>query len=122
MAEQRDLAANRAAAINTVRLGGEGGSLFMAADAHLSVDDLTGTGVRLALNTGPATGHKPLRYFLRFPQEGQALERIKRGLQNPGASWRQPGSIGMVRNPSRARFPGVFRGLTRTSWWRARAI
>jgi len=85
VADQRELAANRAAAISTVRLGGEGGALFMATDAHLSVDDLTGTGARLALNTGSATGHKPLRYFLRFPQAGQDLERIKGGLQNPGA-------------------------------------
>ncbi len=63
----------------------DGGSepLFLAADTPLSIASDSGLGYVLASPAGPAAGDKPLRYFLRFPQEGQNLDKIQAGLQQP---------------------------------------
>lgn len=70
---------------NTIRLGGESGALFMAADSQLSNEDATEVDAILRLRPGSATDPRPLRYFLRFPREGQDMERIKAGLEKPSA-------------------------------------
>lgn len=58
--------------------------IFMLADAGLSLGDELGHGRRFLLPTGHATSDRPVRYFLRFPQEGQPFEKLQAGLNEPG--------------------------------------
>ncbi|MGA2984354.1 MAG: hypothetical protein ABSG32_11080 [Terriglobia bacterium] len=80
---KRELAIRPSEGASTVRLGGESGALFLAADSRLSTEDEMEVGTLLRLKPGSATSPRPLRYFLRFPQEGQDMERIKTGLEKP---------------------------------------
>ena len=64
-----------------MRLGGESGSLFLAVDSVLSLEDTTVAGATLRLKPGSATSHRPLRYSLRFPRQGQDIETVKAGTE-----------------------------------------
>lgn len=69
-------------------VGGETGLLFMVSDSQLlssrslSIED-TGHGYLFEFPQEAATTDKPSSFFLRFPQESQAVEKIKDGLVNP---------------------------------------
>ncbi|HYW44612.1 MAG TPA: hypothetical protein VE959_17255 [Bryobacteraceae bacterium] len=97
---------------NAVYLDG-GGSLLVASDQQLSGPSDTGVEWVLRGKPGAARADEPLRQFFRFPQEGQALEKIAAGLAEPYAllaearefwrawrpfgepvSWRMPGRYG----------------------------
>ena len=43
----------------------------------------TGSGYTVDLPAGAASSEKPLRHFLRFPQQGQAAEKLTAGLATP---------------------------------------
>ena len=85
VSSKRELAIHPSDEASTVRLGGESGPLFLAVDSRLSTEDQPAVDAILHLKPGSATSPRPLRYFLRFPQEGQDLERIRPGLEKPGA-------------------------------------
>jgi hypothetical protein len=86
------------------------GRPFLVADAPLRASD-TGSGCVLALPEAPARIDRPLRFFLRFPQEGQDAELIAGLRDAPGllaearAWWRE-------RTPFHGnvswQFPGVY--------------
>jgi len=68
---------------SAVTLDGEAEPIFMVADTVLTRGEATGVGQRYLLPTGLATGDRPARYFFRFPQAGQPLEKLKAGLAEP---------------------------------------
>ncbi len=61
------------------------GQLFAACDAPFGASSDDGAGGSVYLASGVARAGAPLRRFLRFPQEGQPLERIAAGLKTPEA-------------------------------------
>lgn len=65
-----------------VRLGGDEKPLLLVSDSPLALRD-TGAGLVLTALGGAATGDRPLRRFFRFPQQGQAFERLRAGLGAP---------------------------------------
>src|ERR1039458_6676081 len=98
---------------NAVYLDGDGGALLFASDQPCLGPSDAGVEWVLRGKLGPARAGEPLRQFFRFPQEGQALEKIAAGLAEPDAllaearefwrawrpfggpvSWRVPGSYG----------------------------
>ena len=98
---------------NAVYLDGDGGALLFASDQPCLGPSDAGVEWVLRGKLGPARAGEPLRQFFRFPQEGQALEKIAAGLAEPDAllaearefwrawrpfgepvSWRVPGSHG----------------------------
>jgi hypothetical protein len=98
---------------NAVYLDGDGGPLLFASDQACAGPSDTGVEWALRGTLGPAAAGAPLRQFFRFPQEGQALEKIAAGLAEPDAllaearefwrawrpfgepvSWHMPGSHG----------------------------
>ena len=98
---------------NAVYLDGDGGPLLFASDQPCSGPTDAGVEWVFRGKPGPAGASQPLRQFFRFPQEGQALEKIAAGLAEPDAllgeardywrawrpfaepvSWRVPGRHG----------------------------
>ncbi len=59
-----------------------GTRLFLLSDSPLTVEDY-GYQKTYRPSGGAATSGTPLRYFLRFPQEGQDVQKLKGNLKNP---------------------------------------
>jgi hypothetical protein len=70
--------------VSAVTLDGEPEPIFMVADAVMSRGEGIGVGQQFVLPTGRATGDRPARYFFRFPQTGQSIEKLQAGLAEPG--------------------------------------
>ena len=72
---------------NLIYLGQDAPRLFMAVASTAGpqspdVDDQA-LGTVFRFPGGPASYDRPLRFFLRFPQEGQDIGKIQSGLQSP---------------------------------------
>jgi hypothetical protein len=61
----------------------DGGAVFCASDGPLGRVSDNGSAWRVVAGAGVARPGAPLRRFLRFPQEGQPLERFEAGLKQP---------------------------------------
>ncbi|MCC6858277.1 MAG: hypothetical protein IT158_06945 [Bryobacterales bacterium] len=68
---------------NAAHLESETGPLLMLADMPLTRRSDTGQGIVLSGPVSRAAADQPHRCFLRFPQEGQDLDRLKAGLAEP---------------------------------------
>jgi hypothetical protein len=66
-----------------LRLDNEAGSPFLVADAPLSLHEDGSVFRAYQLNAGMAAEGRPYRCFFRFPQEGQAFDKLKEGLETP---------------------------------------
>jgi hypothetical protein len=96
----RSLTVQESGRTKLFHVSGEKGPLFMVSDSQLTsrsfnAEDV-GHGYLFEFPQEATTTDQPSRYFLRFPQEGQAFEEIKNGLANPNhllsevhAYWRQ---------------------------------
>ncbi len=66
-----------------VYLGNESSTPFLIANTPSPSHQQTGRGCRIMLKDGAASGDRPLTCFVRIPQEGQDLAKIKEGLEKP---------------------------------------
>jgi len=69
--------------VGAVTLDGDTEPIFMVADAILSRGEGTGVGQQFLLPTGLAAGDRSARYFFRFPQTGQPIEKLQAGRAEP---------------------------------------
>lgn len=72
-----------AARTTDLRLDSPANAPFLIADAPLSLDEDGAFYKKYAFQTGVAAEGKPLRYFIRLPQEGQSQDSLKEGLADP---------------------------------------
>ena len=81
---RREVTVERAGSAWAARLDNASGPVLLASAVELRRAD-RGSDVLLSAPAGEASPGSPLRYFFRFPQEGQTLERVAAGLANPAA-------------------------------------
>jgi len=96
---------------SVVALDSEAGPVFMVSDRPLERGEGMGGAEQFLLAAGLATDDQPAHYFLRFPQEGQPVEKLTRGLEEPRQllaevrdywrGWRPCGGDVQVRLPGR---------------------
>jgi hypothetical protein len=67
----------------TLRLGTDVAPLFAVVGSPFSATENSQLGYFFTLKRDVAKPDQPLRCFIRFPQEGQDLDKIKAGLENP---------------------------------------
>ncbi len=83
----KEVTLRAAAGTCLVYVGREQPRLFMAVGSVSGVEPPDaadfGVGTALRFRGGAASGDRPLRYFVRLPQEGQDIERIRDGLATP---------------------------------------
>lgn len=77
---RRDAVAGQSGAVH---LDSAAGPLFLLSDMPLRRSD-RGNAVAFTAGARRASADRPLRCFLRFPQEGQSADRIAPGLKRPG--------------------------------------
>ncbi|MBI4546571.1 MAG: twin-arginine translocation signal domain-containing protein [Ignavibacteriae bacterium] len=81
-AEQKEDSSSSRDYIGIAQLDDESPSLFMIVDSQVTKQE--GYGVHhFQLMPGVAKEQELLKYFVRFPQQGQELDRIKDGLERP---------------------------------------
>ncbi len=82
----KEVTSRKLADASLIYLGKEPARLFMAIDAtpgHQFPQEDFALGTVLRFRGASTSYDKPLRYFLRLPQEGQDFDRIQAGLKSP---------------------------------------
>jgi len=83
LSTKREAKLQESAGITLLRLDDEAAAPFLLADVPLSLNE-DGVFYRsYLLRAGIAAEGRPSRFFFRFPQEGQEIDRLKEGLATP---------------------------------------
>jgi hypothetical protein len=80
---KREIKLQASAGVTLMRLDNEAGPPFLLADVPLSPHEDGSVFRSYLLRGGAATEGRPYRCLLRFPQEGQEIDKIKEGLESP---------------------------------------
>ena len=80
---KREAQAARIRRVTLLRHDNEAGPPFLVADVPLSPHEDGSVFRSYLLRAGSTTEGKPYRCLLRFPQEGQEIDKIKEGLESP---------------------------------------
>jgi hypothetical protein len=77
---QRNMIVRNTESMTVVEVEGQRNALFLAINSPMFEKVNYGRGWEIRLKAAGFTDDQPLRYFIRFPQEGQGLEKIREGL------------------------------------------
>jgi hypothetical protein len=99
---KKELVVDKHGNTGALRLGGRDGSLFLLVNSSLSQSFQSGISHFFALEQCQADPAKPLRYFVRLPQEGQSLEKILAGLSQGDDLLKQAQAYWTNWKPSKA--------------------
>jgi hypothetical protein len=69
--------------VAVLRLDNEQAPPFLLSDKSVSLSQVGGMQLTYRMNAAVISEGRPFRCFLRFPQEGQAVEKLKDGLADP---------------------------------------
>jgi len=83
LSTKREVKRQASAGITLLRLDKDEGPPFLLADVPLSLHEDGAVYQSYLLQAGVATEGKPSRCFLRFPQEGQEIDKLREGLETP---------------------------------------
>ncbi len=80
---KREIKAQQSAGVTVLRLDNESGPPFLVADTSLSPHQDGAVFRSYQLKEGIAREGRPYRCFMRFPQEGQDIDKLSAGLLTP---------------------------------------